>query len=207
MSAQNKQGVVAAKSTGIVVGDGRHHRRRINLHLRVVGLVIALLIILGGIAWGVVVVVQHFHGSKKRPSIANNSNPNPGAPNLNAMTPEQKADYYVLKGQFSDAQAIYDAQLKVATTPQQKADAYTAKATTAYSAKDYATAKQFEMQADQLAPTAGTAQFLGDIAVAQGDKSAAAGYYQTALNRLDKSSPTYGYEANKIQAKLNEAKQ
>lgn len=206
MSAHNKQGVVAAKSTGIVVGDGKHHRHT-NLHLRVVGLVIAGLIIVGGVAWGAVVVVRHFHNGKRQLSTANNSSPTPGAPNLSAMTPEQKADYYVLKGQFSNAQAIYDAQLKAATTPQQKADAYTAKATTALSAKDYATARQLEAHADQLAPTAWTAQFLGDIAAAQGDKSAAANYYQTALNRLDKNSPTYGYEANKIQAKLDGVKQ
>jgi tetratricopeptide (TPR) repeat protein len=199
MSAHKKKGG-EDQGSGVVVGDGKHKRRHYNLHLKLAGLVVFCAAALLLSVYGTVALIHHFHGAKPGTTQSTKQTQTQSIANL---TPEQKADYLMLKGDYTGAQKIYDSQLKAAKSNQDQASAYTAKATVAFSEKDYSAARTYASHADGLAPSAYTAEFLGDITSLQGDKKAAAGYYQTALNRLDKKSNTYGYVANKIQAKLN----
>ena len=197
MSEHKNKSVVAAKSSGIVIGDGRHHY---NFHLRVVGLILV----------GVAVVVLLFLSISSLARHLTNSKAKSAKPLTThgvVLTPTQKAEYLMAQGNYAEAQKIFNNQLSAATNKKAQADAYGSKAIIAFASKDYASARTYEAKADGLDPTADSAEYLGDIASMQGDKASAAGYYQVALSRLNKQSPTYGYVANKIQAKLNGAQQ
>jgi tetratricopeptide (TPR) repeat protein len=188
MGEQDKQGVVAA-SSGIKVGENKPRR---SLRAKLFGMGVGMLAIILLIAAGAFMLVHHFHSPAKH--VQTSEKP---------LTPAQQAANLQVAGNYVAAQQIYDTQLKSAKTAQEKAQIYTGKATVSFTAKDYASALSYAGKADKLAPTAYTAEFLGNIAKAQGDVAAAQTYFQSALHRLNPKTSTYGYVANKIQAEID----
>jgi tetratricopeptide (TPR) repeat protein len=195
MSAHKKQGVAATK-TGIVVGDGKPHRR---LHLRLWGLSLVVVVAVAVATYG---LIRHFTQNDtpatKTTQLAQQSK------KQKPLTPQQQAEQDVYNGNFSVAQKVFDTELSKATDKKAQSDLYLSKATVAVSAQDYAQARTYAEKADTLNHTSNTTLLLGNIAEAQGDKTAATGYYKAALSLLNKQSATYGYMANQIQAKIDE---
>lgn len=158
-------------------------RRRLRAKLIATVLIILLIVA------GVFAAVHYSHRPGKR------------------LTPEQQAANQQVAGNYDAAQKIYDKKLAAATTKQEKAAAYTGKSTIAVSAKDYKSALQYALKADQLDPTSVTAESLGGIEELLGDKAAAAKYYKIAIGRIDPKTPVGSYELSQAQNMLNRVTQ
>lgn len=82
---------------------------------------------------------------------------------------------------------------------------YMTQASVAINAKKYDEAKNYALEAEKVMPTSSTAALLGDIAMDQSDKTAAAKYYQQALDRLNKQARNYPQLKSSYDAKLKAA--
>lgn len=173
-----------------------------SLRFKLLSLIAGGLIILASATYGVIVLYNHFHEAPQQ----NNTDQSKKGIDLSKFTPEQKAQYYLLQHDYASATRIYQSELKGTSDKNRRVLLYNSLASTAYSQKDYANALEYQMKVDELSPTSSSAESIGDIGLLLGDNRLASEYYSKALSRLDTKSPTYGYVANKIQAKLDGVK-
>lgn len=204
MSAHNKKGVVAAQSTGIVVGDGKHHRQRLKLHLKLWG-VICFALVLCAVAAG---VVWHF--------VKNNSDNNqtattqkaPTAPakpkvDVNSLDPEAKYHYLESQGNYTGAEQALESQLPGAKDTLAKLEVYSQQSMVALQFKRYDDAKKYADQALQLDPNSDIPYTtLAYWAEAKGDTTAAKNYWQQAITKLDVNAPAYNLLKRQYQTHL-----
>lgn len=203
MSAQNKQEAVTAKNRSMVVGDGKHHRRRLDLHLRVVSLIVGCLIVVGLIGWGGVVAFRYIHTSTKAasPSTSKEHENSPKV-DLNSLNTEEKYHYLADSGDYGAAEQALEAALPGAKDKTSRLSIYSQQSAVALQFKKYDDAKAYADKALQL-DSGSTIPYvtLAHWAGAQGNKTLAIEYWQQAISRLDKSAPQYSllqqeYEAN-----------
>lgn len=202
MSAQNKQGVVAAKSTGIVVGDGKHHRRRYNLHLKLVAVVLVACVVLGAVGWGVYRLVATF--TRPASKVASTSKQNaPSKPDVSQLNTEEKYHYLADTGNYAGAEQALESQLAGAQDTTSKLAIYSQQSAVALQFKKYDDAKAYADKALQLDPNSDIPYAtLAYWAQAQGDKKSAESYWQQAIDKLDPALPQYSLLKRQYQSSL-----
>jgi tetratricopeptide (TPR) repeat protein len=114
-------------------------------------------------------------------------------------------------GDYAGAQQSIDKNVAKTSDKNEKLYGYMTQATLAMNSGKYDEARQYALKAEQAKPTDGTAELLGDVATAQGDKQAAQKYYQQALERLEERaktapSPSIPQMRKTITAKLEKSK-
>lgn len=176
----------APKTSAVVGGDDRI--RRFSRRTWIIGaasLVVVAVVVLG--LW--------LGGVFNKPAAKAKSTTFTQQSQVDALT----TDY---QGNYTKAQQDLSNQINSLSSNSDKAQAYIVKASLAYNAAKYDEAKTYALKADGLMPTDVTADLLGNIAVKQNDKAAAAKYYQQAIDRLPKTAPRYGNKLQTYQDKL-----
>jgi tetratricopeptide (TPR) repeat protein len=167
--------------SGIVVGDGRRSGHLMaGLNVRILLLILVCALVLAGAA-GVTYVMLVPHDAKTPVRTNNNSE----------LSARGQADKLSYEGDEPAAQKVLDVAAKAATTKEAKASIYIQQAVLAMNAKKYDDAMKYARLADTATPTSNTAELMARVAQEEKDVPAAKRYYQTALNRLDKTKPTY----------------
>lgn len=206
MSAHNKKGVIAAQSTGIVVGDGKHHRQRLKLHLKLWG-VICFAILLCAVAVG---VVWHFvknNSNNSQTATTQNAPTTPAKPkvDVSSLNPEEKYHYLASQGDYTAAEQALESQLASAKGTQAKLEVYSQQSMVALQFKRYDDAKKYADQALQLDPNSDIPYTtLAYWAQAKGDTAAAKNYWQQAITKLDTTAPQYELVKRQYQSDIQE---
>lgn len=207
MSAHNKKGVVAAQSTGIVVGDGKHHRQRLKLHLKLWGVICFALLLCIAVGIGVWHFAKDNHQAQSTRQSATNDNQKPAtqAPkvDVSTLTPEEKYHYLASTGNYAGAEQVLEGQLAGADNPQAKAEIYLQQAYVAVQFKRYNDANSYANKALQLDNgSSGPYVALSSIAQAQGDIAKAKTYMQEAISHLNKDAPQYDLQLRNYERQL-----
>jgi len=106
----------------------------------------------------------------------------------------------------AENQKQYDAALEQVSDPAQQASIYDQKASDALDVNDYTNAMTYAKKAESLAPAPRTAYMIALVAQANGDKTTAKKYLQTAIDRVDKNDPASKFQIQSYQHLLQELK-
>lgn len=200
MRAQKSKELVAA-SSGIVVGASKHGPRRYGLHLKLVGLVAAVVVSVTAVIFGLVAFI-HRPASKNASSSNQTTSQNNQASTIKSPfnSTYDKAFMLSQAGKYDAAQQLLSNQLKTATSNADKSDIYSNKATIAFNAAQYSQGLQYGQTAEALSPTAASADIIAMNAEKLNETSLALKYYQAFL--LRKGKPTTPTSNDWIKAKI-----
>jgi tetratricopeptide (TPR) repeat protein len=206
MSAHKRAGVVASVNAGMVVSDGKQ-RRPLSPHIRLWGILLLCVVVLGG-AIGMVFHLKYVSDSNKGSTTSTPENKVPVY--FSTLNSQERVTYYVSQKNYAAATDIYNNQLTTAKTADDRAQANMGLCGVYTTEQDFQTAYQYALKAYNNEMTVQTATTAGGAAVNAGDKKAAAKYYQVAINLLPKENlPTdqYAYDLRELQAQLQGASQ
>ncbi len=189
MSAHKKKNVVAAKSAGIIVGDGKHRR---NIHRRLGGLGLACVLIVVALIAGAMYAV-HLHSDTVQ---KNNSE-------TLRFTPKEQSQKQASLGDYDGAQKVLSEQISKAGSNKAKADIYLEQATLAINTQNYTDAMKYARQDEKVLPTSGSAELIAQVATLQGDKQLTRTYLNMALSRVDKNKAGSNLLVRQYQAELD----
>jgi tetratricopeptide (TPR) repeat protein len=113
----------------------------------------------------------------------------------------------IAEGDYAKGQQVLDDAVKKSTDKQNTANLYLQKASIAVNANHLQDALQFAKKADGLAPSNTTAEMIATVAKAQGNKTLAIQWLNTAIKRLDKNSHGYQIVLEDDQEKIQELSQ
>lgn len=201
MDAQRTKGVRVAKS-GVFVGGNKSsfHPR---LHFRLTGIAAICAVVLAVAVGATLFTVHIMHNREAAAQRAKLAQAFYNAP----LTPNQEADYLAHNGNYDRAQQVLAEQISKTNNTKDQAAIYAHQASIALDAHDYGQANVYAGEAEVTAPSSNTAALVANVAMQGGDRVTAAKYYQLAINRLDKNSPTYGYILRQYQNALKETSQ
>lgn len=158
-----------ATTESVVVSRVPHSR----LHAKLLVIGIVCFVILSAIVIAGIALYQSRHSSQP-PSQASK------------LTTSQRATGLYLTGDYKQAQQLLSQAISQTDDKAEKGKLYEQKANLAYTHGDYANGLQYAKQAEQLKPTANSANWIAQNAEKAGDKQLALKYYKIELTRLGK---------------------
>jgi len=169
MGEQDKQGKMPATTESVVVS--RVPRSRLHTKLWIIGVI--CFVILSAVVTAGVALYQSRH-SAQSPSEASK------------VTVSQQATGLYLSGDYKQAQQVLSQAISQTGDKTEQGKLYEQKANLAYTNGDYANGLQFAQLAEQLNPTANSANWIAQNAEKVGKKPLALKYYQLELQRIGK---------------------
>lgn len=193
MSKQAAEG--SNSNSGIVVGGKRRSKTALRIKLVALGVVIVLIA-------GLTILITTILTKKTVDTTANNKD----SASQQNLTLEQQASKLAYEGKYTEAQQLLDTKVKASNDKSTQQEIYRQQATVAFNARNYKDALGYAQKAEAVKPVAGTADLLGQIAAAMGDKPAAQRYFQKAIDRLDPNAENYASAYRTYQKELQAVK-
>lgn len=185
MGEQDKQGKMPATSESVVISRVPHAR----LHAKLWTIGVTCFVILCGIVAGGTAIYKSQH-------LDQHQN---GASKLKVS---QRATGLYLSGDYKQAQQLLSQSISQTDDKAEKGKLYEQKANLAYTHGDYANGLHYAQQAEQLKPTANSANWIAQNAEKTGNKQLALKYYKVELARIGK--PIIPSDNASVKAKIAE---
>jgi hypothetical protein len=202
-------GASSSGGTGMMPAGMRPGSGPRRAKLKLLGLIVGVVVLLLAVGAGSYLLLHKSSNKNSTTSVtATGTNKVPAY--FSTLNSQEQVDYYLTQKNYTAAEDIYDGQLKVAKTADARAQANMGLCGIYTTEHAYQSAYQYALKAYGNEVTPQTATTAAGAAVNAGDKTAAATYYQTAINLLPKEnlpSDQYAYNLRELQADLQEAGQ